>query len=78
VQEDLWDELTLQAHADNTLEESLFLKDIMHSWTLRKGYPVLQMDREGDRLILTQKWFLLNPLNKVQNENITEYNEYRW
>ncbi len=50
----------------------------MHSWTLRKGYPVLDIFRESNKLVLTQRWFLLNPLNKIERENATEYQEYRW
>ena len=78
VQENLWEELTVQAHIDQTLDKSLDLKDIMHSWTLRKGYPVLDIFRESNKLVLTQRWFLLNPLNKIERENATEYQEYRW
>jgi glutamyl aminopeptidase len=49
----------------------------MDTWTLQKGYPVLQIDRNGTKLKLTQKWFLLNPLNSAQNNSI-EYKKYKW
>ena len=78
VEDNLWEELTEQAYADKTLDKSLDLKDIMFSWTLKKGYPVLQINRESDKLIMTQSYFLLNPLNKIKKENLTEYNQYRW
>lgn len=82
-QDDLWNALTQQAYKDGTLNETLTanknltVKDIMDTWTLRKGYPVLQINRTGSQLRLTQKWFLLNPLNNAQN-NLTEYNQYKW
>ena len=35
----------------------------MDTWTLKKGYPVVMIDRdyENNKAKLTQKWFLLNP-----------------
>ena len=76
-QDDLWAALTKQAHEDGTLNRSLTVKEIMDTWTLKKGYPVLQINRNGTQLKLTQKWFLLNPLNNAQN-NLTEFNQYKW
>ena len=50
----------------------------MDTWTLQKGYPVVEINRDynTNKLSLKQKWFLLNPLNKIQSTN--EYNKYRW
>jgi len=39
-QDSLWKELTNQGHADNTLQANLTIKEIMDTWTLKKGYPV--------------------------------------
>lgn len=77
-QNDLWDALTTQAKEDGTLENDLTVKLIMDTWTLRKGYPVVSVERDytNNKLIVTQKWFLLNPENLIQNTS--EYNEYRW
>ena len=77
-QDDLWAALTDQAHEDGTLNRSLTVKEIMDTWTLKKGYPVVQIDRtRGAEMIISQKWFLVNPLNTVKN-NLTEYNKYKW
>ena len=75
--DDLWEVLTQQGHTDKTLDSSLTLKSIMTSWTLQKGYPLLEIKRNKSKLIITQKWFLVNPLNKAQN-NKTEYDSYKW
>lgn len=79
VQDNLWDELTKQAHLEGTLDESLSMKDIMDTWTLQKGYPVVQVDRAGDKIKLNQRWFLLNPFsNALQAQNLNEYNKRKW
>jgi aminopeptidase N len=69
--------MTKQAYKDSTLNESLTVNEIMDSWTLKKGYPVVDMKRDYDsnKAHLTQKWFLLNPLNKVSEQ---EYKQYTW
>jgi aminopeptidase N len=36
-QDNLWQELTNQGHIDNTLDRNLDVKNIMDSWTLKKG-----------------------------------------
>ena len=62
-QDDLWEELTKQAYLDKSLAEPLTVKLIMDTWTLKKGYPVVTLDRDynNNKVKLTQKWFLLNP-----------------
>lgn len=77
-QNDLWAELDAQAKIDGTLSINLSVKSIMDTWTLRKGYPVVKIERldSSNQLSVTQKWFLLNPLNKLKDT--VEYNDYRW
>lgn len=67
-----------QAKEDGNLEDGFTVKNIMDTWTLRKGYPVVSVERNyaNNEIVLTQKWFLLNPENRVQNTS--EYEEYRW
>lgn len=74
----MWQYLTEQAHEDKTLDASLTVKDIMDTWTLQKGYPVINVMRDynAKTMKLTQKWFLLNPTNKIQNT--PEYAKYKW
>lgn len=77
-QDDLWEALTEQAHTDGTLSQALTIKQIMDTWTLRKGYPLVTINRAtgSNQITLTQKWFLLNPLNTIQGT--AEYDEYKW
>lgn len=51
----------------------------MDTWTLQKGYPIVHVNRTSNALNVTQKWFLLDPLNDIQNSlNQSEYNSYKW
>jgi aminopeptidase N len=76
IQDNLWEELTKQAHKDKTLDEELNIKNIMDTWTLQKGYPVVHLNIDYDNndtilLNIKQNWFLLNPLSKKNND-------YKW
>lgn len=76
-QDNLWASLTWQAHVDQTLDRSLTVKMIMDTWTLQKGYPVVTLERlDGNMVRLTQKWFLLNAQNTIQDTD--EYANHRW
>lgn len=44
-QDDLWDQLTLQAHQDGSLPQRMTVKEIMDTWTLQTGYPVVTVTR---------------------------------
>jgi aminopeptidase N len=44
-QDDLWDQLTLQAHQDGSLPPHMTVKEIMDTWTLQTGYPVVTVTR---------------------------------
>ncbi|KAF2365595.1 Peptidase M1 membrane alanine aminopeptidase N-terminal [Trinorchestia longiramus] len=73
-QDDLWDALTEQGHADGTLPEDLTVKIIMDTWTLQMGYPVIDVVRSDDgTVVLTQERFLL-----VKNPNSTDTHDYKW
>lgn len=61
TQDDLWETLTKQAHADGVLEEEMTVKEIMDTWTLQTGYPVVNVTRnyvEG-RIVMKQQRFFL-------------------
>ena len=47
-QDDLWNHLTLQAHSDGTLPQSVTVKEIMDTWTLQMGFPVVDVERNYD------------------------------
>lgn len=44
-QDDLWQQLTLQAHQDGSLPLHMTVKEIMDTWTLQTGYPVVTVTR---------------------------------
>ena len=48
TQDDLWQFLTTQAHADGTLDASVTVKEIMDTWTLQMGYPVVTVTKTAD------------------------------
>lgn len=61
VQDDLWQSLTEETLVSKMLPENTTIKEIMDTWTLQTGYPVLTatVDENGD-LTITQKRYLLN------------------
>jgi aminopeptidase N len=73
IQDNLWEELTEAAYANGNLNENITVKDIMDTWTLKKGYPVLHVNRTFNNMSVTQKWFLLNPTS-----NSTDKEDYKW
>lgn len=70
--------MTNQSYIDNNLDKKLNVKDIMDTWTLKKGYPYVTVDRAYGKkqMILTQNWFLLNPDSKIKDTE--EYANYKW
>lgn len=59
-QDNLWDSLTKEAHKQGSLDKSITVKQIMDSWTLQTGYPIVTVNRsytDGSALI-TQKRYL--------------------
>ncbi|XP_018019808.1 puromycin-sensitive aminopeptidase-like protein, partial [Hyalella azteca] len=73
-QDDLWRFLTEQAHQDKNLPQDLTVKDIMDTWTLQMGYPLITVTVKGDgSAMLSQERFLL-----VKNENSTDTHDYKW
>lgn len=60
-QNQLWDVLTGHIK-DSSLPQGITIKDIMDSWTLQAGYPVVtvQRDYNNKTVLLTQERFLLS------------------
>jgi aminopeptidase N len=46
TQNDLWEALTAQAHADSALDPNMSVKDIMDTWTLQTGFPMVIVTRD--------------------------------
>ena len=59
VQDDLWRIMTKHGHESKTLPENLNVKDIMETWTLQAGYPVVTMRRNGSTLTISQQRYML-------------------
>lgn len=59
-QDDLWSSLTEQAHKTQALPTSMTVKQIMDSWTVKTGYPVLLVKRDYDsgKVVFNQKRYL--------------------
>ena len=82
-QDNLWHELTVQGHTDYTLDSTLSIKTIMDTWTLKMGYPVVNIRKHVDlpdnstHLLISQKWFLLNPMSKFYKQPKI-YDTYKW
>lgn len=55
-QDDLWSSLTEEAHRVGSLDKMISIKEIMDTWTLQTGYPVLKVIRDysSDTAILSQ------------------------
>ncbi|XP_071631576.1 aminopeptidase N-like [Temnothorax longispinosus] len=73
-QNDLWYALTKQAHKDKVLHPNVTVKEIMDTWTLQTGFPVVTVSRTyNDSIImLTQERFLLD------NNDTTITSESLW
>ncbi|XP_046398919.1 aminopeptidase N isoform X2 [Ischnura elegans] len=90
TQNDLWDALTAQAHRDGALERSVSVKEIMDTWTLQMGFPVVTVIRDYEKATakLTQERFLLRKKRtgksvKRRNQSDAqdsekEYDNYLW
>ncbi|KAL5019806.1 hypothetical protein ScPMuIL_002698 [Solemya velum] len=53
--DDVWDTFT------EAVNGSFDIKEIMDTWTRQMGYPLVSMRTEGDKYILEQSHFLLDP-----------------
>ncbi|CAL4058634.1 unnamed protein product, partial [Meganyctiphanes norvegica] len=74
-QDDLWKYLTQAAHKSNTLPNQVTVKEVMDTWTLQEGFPVVTVERSNDGTAkLTQKHFSLG--NSMNRKNST--NNHKW
>ncbi|EDV90658.1 aminopeptidase N isoform X2 [Drosophila grimshawi] len=64
--DDLWAYLTRHGHEKGTLPKDMNVKQIMDSWIIQPGYPLVHVERNGADLVLRQERYLLpsrNPLD---------------
>ncbi|XKL66949.1 hypothetical protein PGB90_010369 [Kerria lacca] len=74
TQDDLWNALTEEAHRTGVLEQNTTVKQIMDTWTLQTGFPLITVTRNYDTNYVTvsQSRFFIN------NENGTEHDKNLW
>lgn len=58
VQDDLWRLMTDFGHKYESLPNHLTVKEIMDSWTLQPGYPVVMATRKNNSVVITQQRFV--------------------
>lgn len=70
-QDDLWASLTDAAHKAGTLDKGLTVKEIMDTWTLQTGYPVVTVTRDYEKgsATLQQERYLAVRLNPQEKED---------
>jgi aminopeptidase N len=68
-QDDLWEELTQEAHKSNMLNESSSIKEIMDTWTLQTGFPVVTVKRNyaSNEILFEQEKFHVIPKDSKDN-----------
>ncbi|XP_064793155.1 leucyl-cystinyl aminopeptidase-like [Oncorhynchus masou masou] len=66
VTEDLWNSLT-QAQV---LPQQESVSDMMRTWTLQNGFPLVTVSRKGGHVTLTQEHFLLSADNATHTSNL--------
>ncbi|XP_053669421.1 aminopeptidase N [Anopheles marshallii] len=72
-QDNLWESLTEEAHANGVLPDFIDVKKVMDSWTLQTGYPIITVTRNYDAnsAEVTQTRFVSSEVPKDQN--VTDY-----
>lgn len=75
VQDDLWQSLTEVAHQDGTLAEDQTVKEIMDTWTLQMGYPVVTVTRDysTNKVQFHQERYLTS-----KTRDSSDAHDYKW
>lgn len=75
AQDDLWQALTEVAHDKGTFDQDLTVKQIMDTWTLQMGFPVVTVTRDyiNGTVTLEQDRYL-----SVQPEKSKDDHDYKW
>ncbi|XP_059621978.1 aminopeptidase N isoform X2 [Phlebotomus argentipes] len=68
VQNDLWQIMSEIGHKFQVLPPELDVKNIMDAWTLKAGYPMLTVVRNGSDLVITQQRYML-PRAKAKDKS---------
>ncbi len=75
-QDDLWRHLTQQAHRDGTLPKDVTVKEVMDTWTLQMGFPVVNVERDyaGKTANVSQSRYLNTPPKSGSSDG----HDYMW
>jgi len=69
-----------QAEADGVAPYGLNLFDIIESWIVQMGFPMLTVTKSGNQITVSQEIFLIDPADTpatFENEEADKYN-YQW
>uniref|UniRef100_A0A6A7FYW6 Aminopeptidase n=1 Tax=Hirondellea gigas TaxID=1518452 RepID=A0A6A7FYW6_9CRUS len=78
AQDDLWETLTVTALKSGSLPHGMTVKEIMDTWTLQPGYPVITIERPDNyTATIKQTRFYLSMLENNGNNGISE-EDLRW
>ena len=80
-QDDLWEALTTAADTDGVLDQSLSVKQIMDTWTLQMGYPLVNVERLynlTNTVRVKQERFLLYEDKEASLNETKDGISYRW
>lgn len=71
-QNNLWDALCLMAHKYQAIPQHIMVPDIMNSWTLTTGYPLITVTRDYKRRTaqITQKRYLSQGSSTSESEKV--------
>ncbi|XP_023293113.2 aminopeptidase N [Lucilia cuprina] len=77
-QDDLWHSLTLEAKLEGLLDRDTTVKDIMDTWTLQVGFPVVHISKHPNTNVirLEQQRFVYESSKNLNNE--TEEEDPLW
>uniref|UniRef100_A0A182SPU1 Aminopeptidase n=1 Tax=Anopheles maculatus TaxID=74869 RepID=A0A182SPU1_9DIPT len=72
-QDNLWEALTEEAHANGVLPDFIDVKKVMDSWTLQTGYPIISVTRNygANSANITQTRFVSSEV--PADQNVTDY-----
>jgi aminopeptidase N len=68
---DLWEALTHQALSEK--KTNINVANIMDTWTSQMGYPVVNVHRNGNKIMAEQERFLFNPRSTIEEEFKSPY-----
>ena len=80
-QDDLWYYLTAQAHKDHAFPLEIAIKDVMDTWTLQMGFPVVHVKRNYDlenNIVMQQERFLLYEDKEASLNESDKGIKYKW